>query len=141
MDTYLYHAIHAIHMAVSLCNQCGYRWNHSQRIPDRCPSCKSTSWNQDAEPESCSMDGGICDQCGCKFFTSMMKANFCPHCGSDKWDSGATTGATTRKTFECLKCGYVWNARPGKTPTKCPHWSKALGKKDCGSRKIREVLE
>lgn len=134
-------------MGVSLCKQCGYRWHHPQRIPEYCPGCKSKNWDVEPEPEieACGLGGGMCDQCGAQFITELMQDHFCPNCGSDKWDGGKAGAKLPPKAppkkFVCLKCGHRWTAKPGKTPTKCPHWNRALKKKDCGSRQIKEVLE
>ena len=129
-------------MGASLCKQCGYRWNHPQRVPESCPSCKSQHWNEDPDAESCSMDGGICDQCGCKFFVVMMEAKFCPHCGKDSWDSGKVTENPSvlkvtenlSKEYECTKCGHRWFSRHQSKPRQRP-------RKNCQTRKIQEVLK
>lgn len=123
-------------MPVSLCKQCGYRWNHPQRIPKYCPSCKSTDWDIDPveEGDSCEIAGCVCDLCGCKFFTGILQAHYCPNCGSKKWDSArkqaSATGegkSITDNHVKCRQCGHSWvpgSHRPKsekiKIPSKCP---------------------
>ncbi len=44
----------------------------------------------EAEGESCNLDGGDCDICGCHFITGLLQAHHCPNCGSKRWDHKAT---------------------------------------------------
>lgn len=107
-------------MPVSLCKQCGYRWNHPQRIPKYCPSCKSTDWDIDPveEGDSCEIAGCVCDLCGCKFFTGILQAHHCPNCGSKEWDKGKRADGT-KFDHKCLRCNYEWSSKI-KAPKACP---------------------
>lgn len=133
-----------IHMGISLCKQCGYRWNHPQRTPKYCPSCKSPDWDKEPiqEGDACEIAGCICDQCGCKFFTGILQAHYCPNCGSREWDKGRMTENSSvlkatenpSKEYECTKCGHHWFSRCVPRPKQCP-------RKPCQTRKIREVIK
>jgi predicted Zn-ribbon and HTH transcriptional regulator len=125
----------------SVCNQCGYRWNHAGGKPPRCPACKSEAYDKEVAPVSCGRGGGICDICEteCMVF-GIGKDKFCPNCGSEKWAS--------KKQYECLVCGHRWYSMLVPGPTRCPHREYLIDNKTgtqtikkCRSRSVGEVKE
>lgn len=92
---------------MSKCLRCGYEWQPRKRDPVRCPSCKSTRWNDAAVADQCQRCGATWTQRG------DAPPKYCPVCHSAKWD-------VERLTYTCPRCGRTRVLRSNSRRGLCP---------------------
>ncbi len=89
------------------CNMCGYSWKSSaDKQSNRCPSCRSTRWNNNNLSEY------NCLRCGHSWVTHNNPKR-CPGCGTEHWREKPVD-------YNCVKCGHSWKSRKAGLPKKCP---------------------
>ncbi|MCL2148083.1 MAG: hypothetical protein FWH47_01925 [Methanomassiliicoccaceae archaeon] len=119
--------------AILRCNQCDHEWARRSvgKLPDKCPVCKTTKWNEERRPQH------SCRICGHVWRAKAERPKKCPKCQSGKWDAPVYK-------LQCRRCGHKWMAKAGRTSEdvrmcpscKSPKWKevpKPIFCKSCGT--------
>ncbi|MCQ2070477.1 MAG: hypothetical protein MJZ68_05050 [archaeon] len=67
----------------AVCNKCGHRWNirTSTDVPNNCPKCRTTKWNETYYDHKCLV-------CGHSWRSYVSKPLRCSLCFSSRWNKG-----------------------------------------------------
>lgn len=114
-----------------VCKVCSHEWVSTRRMifddegngtmisstPNRCPSCRSTLWNND------NLYKHKCQRCDHKWVSKTKSPYKCPDCLSARWNAPT-------EICKCKMCGYTWEKKKKSDPLRCPSCNSCYWNKD-----------